>query len=79
METWKLGEAMKTLRPWTTGLRKLRFWAGLVLMAATLSGTVQAGVGPPPGVPEIDPGSACCAVTFLTGALMVMADRRHPH
>lgn len=49
---------------------------GLMLMLALVAKTAEAGAGPPPAAPEIDPGSLLSAMTLLGGGLMILTDRR---
>ena len=61
---------------WSFVLRGALKAAGLALVLAALCGTAEAGAGPPPSVPEIDPGSILSAFTLLSGGLMILTDRR---
>lgn len=55
----------------TSPLALAAFLASLAFCA-----TAAAGPGPPPTVPEIDPGSAVGAVTLLVGGVLSLVDRR---
>jgi hypothetical protein len=57
-------------------MRGARTVAGLALVLAATATVASAGAGPPPSVPEIDPGSILSAVTLLSGGVMVLTDRR---
>lgn len=45
------------------------------MLTVAIAGTVLANPGPPPAVPEIDPGSVVNAVALLSGAWMLRGRR----
>jgi hypothetical protein len=62
---------------WSFLVRGAWIAAGLMLMLSVLSTVALAGAGPPTPhpIPEIDPGAALSALTFLTGCVLVVSDR----
>jgi hypothetical protein len=55
-------------------LRVARHGLGLALVMAAIASPLYA-LGPPPPVPEIDPGSAGGAVALLAGGVLLLTDR----
>ena len=60
----------------STFFRAVGYGVAALVIAGGLAGSAFAGAGPPPTVPEIDPGSAVGAVTLLVGGVMTLRDRR---
>jgi hypothetical protein len=58
-------------------IRPLVRWTCVpALVLAVCVSPVWAGFNPPPGTPEIDPGSIVSALALLGGAILLFTDRR---
>ena len=51
----------------------------VLLGSAALGASAYASPGPPPTVPEIDPGAVVGALTLLVGGVLTLVDRRRSH
>jgi len=48
----------------------------LLFLLLGVAGVLMANPGPPPGVPELDPGSGVAALALISGTLLVIRARR---